>query len=198
MQLMGTQMLAMASKIEEYFIGEIIQRLTTAISKICIEQNTPVFHISTKINDISKFLEEDISPEFDRFGIEIVNFNIEKISIPPEEMQKLQEIFAKKAEISALGQNYQMVNTFETLQKAAGNEGGVGGLLAGGIGLGLGFGGGMTTGQQLAQNMTVQQPTPTQEEGPLAKLKKLKEILEGGLISQEDFDRKKAEILASL
>jgi membrane protease subunit (stomatin/prohibitin family) len=200
MQLMGTQLLAMADKIDEYFIGEIIQRLSTAISKCCVEQNTPIFHIAAKINDISKFLEADISPEFDRFGIELVNFNIENIGIPPEEMQKLQEIFAKKAEVSALGQSYQMVKTFETLEKAAGNEGAAGGLLAGGLGLGMGLGGGMVAGQQLAQNINVQQPAPapSSTDDPVARLGKLKSLLENGLISKEDFEKTKAEILASL
>ena len=197
-QLLGSQKLALAEKIEEYFIGEIRQRLSTAISKCCVEQNISVLQISAKINDISKFLEKDIAGEFDRFGIEIINFNIENISIPSEEMLKIQEIYAKKAELTALGQNYQIVKTFETLERAAGNEGAAGGIFSGGLGLGMGLGGGVTMGQQLAQNMSIPSTPQASSDDPVAKLGKLKSLLDSGLISQDDFNAKKAEILANL
>jgi hypothetical protein len=40
-------------------------------------------------------------------------------------------------------------------------------------------------------------PAPAQED-PVAKLKQLKEMLDAGLITQEEYDKKKAEILASM
>lgn len=43
-----------------------------------------------------------------------------------------------------------------------------------------------------------QKPAPVESDDPLANLKKLKSLLEAELISQEEFDGKKAEILAKL
>jgi uncharacterized protein YqgQ len=40
-------------------------------------------------------------------------------------------------------------------------------------------------------------PTPAQED-PVAKLKQLKEMLDAGLISQEEYDKAKAAILARM
>jgi len=200
-QLIGTQMIAMADKIEDYFEGEILQKLNTAISKTCIEKRIPILHISAKLSEIAKEVENEITPEFSRFGIEIINFNVQSITIPTDEMQKLQQVYAKKMEVDVLGQSYQMVNSFETAKIAAANESGAaGGMLAGGLGLGMGLGGGMVAGQQIAQNFNTQPQQPSQQvtPDPMESLGKLKKLLDGGLISQEDFDKKKAEILSSL
>ena len=117
---------------------------------------------------------------------------------------------AKRLEMEALsqvqvGQGYVTAKSFETLEKAAENQGAAGSLLAGGLGLGMGLGGGVVAGQQLAQNMNVHPATPTQStpasitpDDPIAKLGKLKTLLDGGLISQEDFDKKKNEVLSTL
>jgi len=209
-QLVGTLRFADSEKVEEYFSGEILQRLSDALAKYFVEKRVPVFHVTAKLNELSLFVQGDIAPEFDRFGIEIVNFNVERVSIPSEEQQRFQDIMAKRLEMEALsqvqvGQGYVTAKSFETLEKAADNQGAAGGLLAGGLGLGMGLGGGMVAGQQLAQNMSVhavnppaQIPAATVGDDPAGKLGKLKTLLEGGLISQDDFDKKKAEILAAL
>jgi membrane protease subunit (stomatin/prohibitin family) len=209
-QLVGTLRFADSEKIEEYFGGEIIQRLSDALAKYFVEKRVPVLHVAAKLNELSLFVQGDISSEFERFGIEIVNFNVERVSIPPEEQQRFQDIMAKRLEMETfsqiqVGHGYVAAKSFETLEKAAGNEGAAGGLLAGGLGLGMGLGGGMVAGQQLAQNINVQPSPPTPQapiaatnDDPVAKMGKLKNLLEGKLISQEDFDKKKAEILATL
>ena len=156
--------------------------------------------MSAKINELSTFVGDAIRPEFSRFGIEIVNFNVERISIPPEEQAKFQEILGKRMEIEQIssakvGQAYTTMRTFDTLEKAAQNEGGAAGaLLAGGLGVGMGLGAGVQVGQQVGQALT---PQPAADD-PMAKLGKLKKMIEAGLITQEDFAKKKAEILAAL
>lgn len=209
-QLVGTLRFADSEKIEEYFSGEILQRLSDALAKYFVEKRVPVLHVAAKLNELSLFVQGDISPEFDRFGIEIVNFNVERVSIPPEEQQRFQDIMAKRLEMEALsqvqvGQGYVTAKSFETLEKAAENQGAAGSLLAGGLGLGMGLGGGVVAGQQLAQNMNVHPAAPTQStpasltpDDPIAKLGKLKTLLDGGLISKEDYDKKKNEVLSTL
>lgn len=55
-----------------------------------------------KLDELSSLSMEAISPEFGRFGIEIINFNIERISIPDEELKKFQEVLGKKMEIEQM------------------------------------------------------------------------------------------------
>ena len=64
--------------------------------------------------------------------------------------------------------------------------------------------GGIATLQGLTvrKNIPAIQPTspsnPTEQELPEAKLKKLQEMLSAGLITQEDYEKKKAEILSRM
>ncbi len=205
LQIIGTLRTADSARIEDYFAGEVLQRLSDALAKYFVEKALSIFQVSAKLNELSIFTQADISPEFQRFGIEIVNFNVERISIPPEEQQKLQEILAKRMEIEQLSQikvaqGYVAARTFDTLEKAAQNDGGAAGnLLTGGLGIGIGVGAGVNIGQQLGQNLNVQpEPGGSTSDDPLEKLAKVKRMLEAGLITQEDFDKKKADILASI
>lgn len=208
-QLVGTQTSSSqkgyfgSERIEEYFAGEIVQRLSDALAKFFVEKNISIFQASAKINELSSFIGSDITPEFKRFGIEIVNFNVERISIPEEEQKKFQEILGKRMEIDQIsqaqvGQAYTTMRSFDTLEKAAENEGGGAGQLMGaGLGLGAGLGAGVPVGQQIGGAMNVQ-PNQPQSDDPMAKLNKLKQMLDNGLITQEDFDKKKQQILDSM
>ncbi len=209
-QIVGTQTSSAAKgyigsdRIEEYFVGEIVQRLSDALAKFFVESDVSVFQASARMNDLSAFISNDITPEFQRFGIDIVNFNVERISIPEEEQKKFQEILGKRMEIDQIsqaraGQAYTTMRTFDTLEKAAENEGGGAGQLMGaGLGLGAGLGAGVPIGQQVGGAMNVNPEQQAQSDDPMAKLQKLKQMLDAGLITQEEFDQKKKQILDSI
>jgi membrane protease subunit (stomatin/prohibitin family) len=191
-----------SDRVEEYFGGTIIQRLSDALARFFVERNISAFQASAHLNELSSFVAEDIGDEFQRFGIEIVNFNVERISIPEEEHRRFQDILGKRLEIdqisqARIGPAYATMRTFDTLEQAAQTPGGaVGQLLAGGLGLGAGLGAGVQVGQQLGGAMNVQPQAATDD--IVAKLDKLKQLLDAGLITQGDFDDKKKSILDSL
>jgi len=203
-QIVGTQQFADAEKIEEYFIGEIIQRLSDALANYFVQENISVFQVNAKLNHLSQFTKDAISPEFERFGIEIVNFNVERISIPDDEQKKFQDILGKKMEIEQIskanvGQAYTTMRTFDTLDKAAGNESGVAGQLIGaGLGIGVGLNAGAQIGQQMGNAMNAQPVSQQDANDPMIKLQKLKQLLDNGLITQEEYDSKKKDILSQL
>jgi membrane protease subunit (stomatin/prohibitin family) len=205
-QIVGSLKSTDAQRIEEFFIGEIVQRLCDALAKYFIKENISVFQVSARLNDLSAFTQNAIGPEFDRFGIEVVNFNVERISIPEDEQKKFQEILGKRMEIdqvskASVGQAYVTMRTFDTLESAAQNSGGAAGnLLAGGLGLGMGVGAGLPIGNQMGQAMNVQPQQSSSElpTDPMAKLQKMKQMLDTGLITQQDYDDKKKEILSQL
>jgi membrane protease subunit (stomatin/prohibitin family) len=209
-QIVGTQVSTgskdyfSSERVEAYFIGEIVQRLSDALAKFFIEKNISVFQVSARINDLSAFILSDISPEFQRFGVEIVNFNVERISIPEEEQKKIQDVLGKRMEIDQIsqarvGQAYATMRTFDTLEKAAANEGGgAGQFLGAGLGIGVGIAAGAPIGQQIGNAMTVQPQQPTQIDDPMIKLQKLKQMFDASLINQNEYDQKKKQILDSL
>ena len=72
--------------------------------------------------------------------------------------------------------------------QAAGENGGIGNMAF--MGMGMNAVGGAMGGLQ----QPVSQPEQKQED-PMEKLKKMKEMLDAGLITQEDYDAQKKKIL---
>jgi hypothetical protein len=64
-----------------------------------------------------------------------------------------------------------------------------------GLGLGAGLGMGMALPNMIQQNM---QPSSSGSSSVAAKLKELKELLDLEAITQEEFDKKKQELLKQL
>jgi membrane protease subunit (stomatin/prohibitin family) len=202
-QIVGSQLTADDEKIKEYFIGEIIQKLSSTIASAINIDNISILQITSSLNELSKLTTESIEKEFERFGLEVVNFNIESINIPPDEMEKIQNVFEKTLEARELsktqvGGAFAAIKSFEVLNAAAENEsegGGVGSFLGAGIGLGAGVPLGSQMGQQM--DISTNQSKDVLDE-PIVRLKKLKDMLEAGLISEDEFNLKKEAILKDL
>jgi len=205
-QIVGTLYNADSRKVHDYFIGEIVQRLSNILAKYFVVGGISIFDINTKLDELSALATEAISPEFKRFGIEIINFNIERISIPDDELKKFQEIFGKRMEIEQIsqakvGQAYVTMRTFDTLEKAAENGGAAGSIMAGGLGLGVGIGAAVPIGQQMGKSMDINlhgQNLTNTENDHVARLQKVKQLLDAGLITPEEFQTKKKEILDNI
>lgn len=202
-QIVGSQMTADDKKITDYFIGEIIQKLSNTIASAINVNNISILQIASSLNELSKLTHEFIKKEFERFGLEVVNFNIESVNIPPEEMEKIQKVFEKTLEAKELskvevGGAFTAIKTFDVLQAASENQsegGGVGSFLGAGIGLGAG----VPLGNQMGQQMNIN--NKQNQEGnadPESRLKKLKAMHDEGLITDEQFSQKREEILKEL
>ena len=144
--------------------------------------------------------KNNISKEISKYGIEVVNFNIENINIPKEELEKIQEVFVKTFEARELskvelGKSYAAIKSFEILGDAANNEsdGGVGAMMSAGIGLGAG----LPVGQQMGQKMSVEGGDNLQNSNPSLKdkLKELKSLLDEGLITEDQYKEKQSKYL---
>ena len=118
-------------------------------------------------------------------------------------MEKIQNVFQKTLEARELSKTqisggFAAIKSFEVLNAAAENEsdgGGVGSFLGAGIGLGAG----VPLGSQMGQQMNIN-TTQNKEAGvePIERLKKLKDMHEAGLISDDEFTAKKEDILKEL
>ncbi len=201
-QIVGAQLDANSQKVYEYFIGEINEKFGQTISSI-LTGGVPFFSINTMLSEISTAVSNAVQNEFSRFGIELVNFSIDSINIPPHEMDKIQSVMAKKMEMQQLGdvpvgQGYITAKSFEVMQEAVKNNGGAGAVMGVAAGLGLGMGTGLPFAQTVAK--AVASPDSKKDDGgsPVEKLELLKLMLDKGLLTQEEYDNKRNAIINNL
>jgi membrane protease subunit (stomatin/prohibitin family) len=198
-QIVGAQLGADSQKIYSYFIGEIREKFGKTINSL-FASGTPFFKINSQLTEIASAVLEDITPEFAHFGIELVNFNISSINIPQNEMTQIQAVMAKKMEMQQLGdvqvgQGYVTAKSLEIMKDAAKNQGGAGAMMGAAAGIGLGVGAGLPIANSMAQSITTPANLPS---SPVERLQAIKTMLERGLITQGEYNRKKEEILASI
>lgn len=170
----------------------ILPKLQDLISEFMIKQNVTILKMAAYYDEIGAAGKAKISEEFTTFGIELVRFAVESVNFPEDDpsVQKLKKALADKAEIDILGDDYKTKRTFDTMEKAADNEG----MAGGAMGAGMGFGMGNQMGN-LVNNAMGDATSNKSSDDPMAKMKKLKQMLDEGLITQEEYDAKKKDLL---
>jgi len=162
--LVGNMKIFSADKIDDYFKGKVLSSLTTLISSKLIIDNVSVLEINAILDDISSFALNKLNPEFEKYGIELVNFYFISVNIPDNDPSiiKLKEAKDLAAKIKIIGRDiYQIDRSFDVLDKAAENEGGLAGsLTSAGLGLGIGAGIGNQIGNISSNLNTTVPPVP--------------------------------------
>ena len=148
--LVGTLPVFNKENVNDYFKGIYLTKVKDAISSYIIEKGISVLEINTNLEEISEYIYKKMVPEMAKYGIKIVNFNVNDISVPEDDeaVIKLKAALSKRAEMNIIGYSYQQERSFDTLEGAAKNEGTTGTMIGAGLGLGLGMGVGDTMGQR--------------------------------------------------
>ncbi len=202
-QIVGAQLGADSQKIYSYFIGEIREKFGKTINAL-LGSGTPFFKINSQLSEIASTMLDETSPEFARFGIELINFNISSINIPQNEMNQIQAVMAKKMEMQQLGdvqvgQGYVTAKSLEIMRDSARNQGGAGAMMGAAAGIGLGVGAGLPIANSMAKTVTpVITTTQSTASSSVERLQTIKTMLDNGLITQEEYNQKKSEILSSI
>lgn len=137
--------------LSDYFKGIIITRSKDCIAKYMVNRQTSLLHISSNLSEISDSLNVLLSDELDTYGLRILSFMVNSISVPENDptVIKLREAMAKRAEMNIVGYTYQQERSFGVMDKAAANEGS-GQVMNAGVGLGMGMGVGIPMGNAMA------------------------------------------------
>jgi len=137
-----------------------------------------------------------MTPVFERYGVAIDNFAVESISLP-EELQKALDTRISMGMAGNMA-TYTQYQTASAIPLAAQNEGGLAGIGAS-LGAGLTMGQVMTEAMRTAQvGATTSAPAAAEAAAPEVRLGKLKSLLDGGLITQTDYDAAKAEVIRQI
>lgn len=148
---------AMVSK----FRGIIKQYVKSYISKIMNVGKVSYFDMNENLFEISEVVKEQLVSIFADYGIDIIVFNIESITVPDEDFDAVKK--AKEARASRIIQGYtwQEERQMDIAQTFAGNEGTMGNIggAVGGFMMGGAFGGSVA---DLARNALNPERIPTE------------------------------------
>jgi membrane protease subunit (stomatin/prohibitin family) len=187
----GIKDLFTATELRQMISSRILQPLTDSFA----EMKYTYTEIDGHRNEIAATLIENLKPEFLKLGFKLLDFRIEGTSFDDETMKRINRIADLTAEAQAAqaaGLNYAQLQQLDAMKEAAKNPGGGAGI---GMGAGMGFG----FGQQMAGMMNnINNQNTSGGEDPSTRLKKIKELLDQGLITAEEFEMKKKEILSKL
>ena len=148
-KLVGTMQVFDKMSVTKYFRGIYVAKVKDAISTYLIHNKISILEINAYIDELSAFMKENIQPTMEEFGIQLVNFYVNEISVPEEDsaVRKLKDALSKRAEMNIIGYSYQQERSFNTLEGAAKNQHSTAAPLMGaGMGLGMGLGMGKTVG----------------------------------------------------
>lgn len=181
-KVVGTMGLYTTFVIEDYLRGIIGSKLNVVLGKSL----QSVFDISLKMDDLNLILRTELFEDFKGLGLKLHDIYIHSISVP-EEVQKMIDT---KSGMNAVGNldQYMKLKIADSLGKGIN-----GGGLSDGLGLGAGLGMGMAM-----PNMINQAMQSNSNESITDKLKNLKELLDLGALTQDEFEDKKKELLKQI
>lgn len=140
--------------ISRYFNGLINSKIKDITAQFMIRNQISFLEVTGYLDELSKIYKEAIVEQFERFGIEIVNFFVDAISPPKEEYEKLR---GYKEEL-ALGERfYTQRRSFDVLEKMASNPNG-GSMVNMGMEFGIGLNAGNVMGNAMHQVQQQFQP----------------------------------------
>ena len=179
--------------------GQLRNTLVAGMTDLFGESGVPFIDMAGNQDEFGKAMLAKAAPMFAEFGLALDSLVVQNISLPEE----LQKVLDQKISMNMIGdmQRYTQYQVANSIPDAAKNEGGMAGM---GVGLGAGLGFGQMFGQNIANAMQPQQAAPAATAAPVsaddvvATLEKLHGLVEKGILSKEEFEAKKAELLKKL
>jgi len=192
--------------------GQLRNLVVATMTDLFGESGVPFIDMAANQVEFGKAMHEKLLPVFARYGLALDAFAVQNVSLP-EELQKVLDTRIGMNMIGDMGR-YTQYQTANAIPLAAQNEGGM-------AGIGAGVGAGLSVGQAMAQSMT-QSLQPGAAQAPaapatvvpaaagavaaagvsadevVATLEKLHALVGKGILTQAEFDTKKAELLGKL
>ena len=203
-QISGTRDLYTVAELDGQLRGMILQHISDAIASSGI----PFLDLATNQIEFARVLSTELAPAFEGIGLKLEGMTVQNLSLP-EELQKLLD---QRIGMGMVGNDMGKFMQYQTAQAipemAKGVGAGGGGSIAGDA---MGLGAGIAMGQVLAKNLqeglqggaasqaaAAAAAMPIKPDDVMATLEKLGDLKAKGILTQEEFDAKKAELLKKL
>jgi membrane protease subunit (stomatin/prohibitin family) len=197
-EISGTRDVYGVADVDGQLRGLVLQNISTAIASSGI----PFLDLAANQHAFAQALTIQLVPEFAKIGLHLDGMTVQNLSLPED----LQKVLDQKIGMGMVGNDmgkFMQYQTAQAIPKFAEGAGGGGGGIAGDA---MGLGAGVALGQVLAQNLqaglqgnaAAPAAVGMKPEEVMATLEKLGELKTKGILTQEEFDSKKAELLKKL
>lgn len=192
----GTDPQVTISELEGTLRGKIVDRFTEVVAEIA-ENGMSFVQLTAQKTEFTKALMPRIHDYFEQFGLDITDFQIQSITLPPE----VNEFLRKNTQMNMVGDlnkfaQFQQAKALEDAAKSGGNIAQPGMDMAS-----------MMMANMMMQNMQNQQQNQTQNttsqpsmsrDEIMKTLKDLGDLKAAGILSEAEFESKKKDLLARL
>ncbi len=150
-KLVGTVPILRREELIKYFRGLYLTKARDAIASFVIHKRISIVEINACLDALSEHLKGQLEPVLELYGIQLLNFYVNEVNVPEGDpaVAQLKQALAKRAEMDIIGYDYRLERSFDAMEGAAQNTGGLGDFLGAGAGLGLGAQIGSAMGERL-------------------------------------------------
>lgn len=196
----------------EQLESQLRNTIVAHIADLFGESGTPFIDMAANQVEFGNALKTKVEPLFQSYGLALDSFAVQSISLP-EEIEKILDTRIGMNVIGDMGR-YTQYQTANAIPLAAQNEGGI-------AGIGAGLGAGMSLGQVMAASMSnsmAQSMTPPAAPAAapaaaaaappaaaapsvdeiVASIEKLHALVGKGILTQAEFEAKKAELMKKI
>ena len=205
-EISGTREAYTVQDLDGQLRGLIMQQISVAIA----QSKIPFLDLAANQLLFAQALSQALNPAMEGYGLKLEAMTVQSISLPEE----LQKVLDQKIGMGMVGNDmgkfmqYQTAQAIPKMAEGVGAGGDAGGLASAGLGMGAG----VAMGQILAQNMqsalqgtapaagaaAAAAPVGVKPEDVMATLEKLGELKSKGILTDDEFNAKKAELLKKL
>ncbi|MBS0453041.1 MAG: SPFH domain-containing protein [Proteobacteria bacterium] len=203
-EISGTRDIYSVQDLDGQLRGLVLQNISNAIAA----SGVPFLDLAANQIQFAQALASQLAPEFAKIGLQLDGMTVQSISLPEE----LQKILDQKIGMGMVGNDmgkFMQYQTAQAIPKFAEGASQGGGVAGDAMGLGAGVALGQVLAQKLAQGLQGGQGggaapaaapavAAISPADVMATLEKLGELKAKGILTQEEFDAKKTELLKKL
>ena len=176
--------------------GQLRNTIVGSMTDLFAESGIPFLDLAANQDELAARLRAKLADSFKALGLELSAFVVQNVSLPED----LQKVLDQRIGMNMVGDmaRYTQFQVASSIPTAAANEGGV-------AGAGAGLGAGLAMGQAMARSLgqTMQHAdaaaaTQDSAQDVIQLLERLHDLKTKGVLSEEEFSSKKADLLKKL